>query len=49
MGYSLKVKFPLNNSLEVSGDDLNAVVALMNAVARKFFPTSYVSDLEIIP
>jgi len=49
MGYSVKVKFPPDNSLEVSGDELNAVVVLMNALARKFFPTSYASDLEIIP
>jgi len=49
MGYSVKVKFPTDNSLEVSGDDVTTIVVLINALTKKFYPTSYATDMEIIP
>jgi hypothetical protein len=47
MGYSVKVQFPLNNSLEVSGEDVATIVRLVNELTRKFFPTGYASKVEI--
>ena len=49
MGYSVKVKFPLDNSLEVSGDDVTTIMVLVNALTKKFFPASHVTDIEINP
>jgi hypothetical protein len=49
MTYTVKVKFPVDNSLEVSGDELDAVVVLVNSMTKKFFPTTPVADVEIIP
>ena len=47
MGYSVKVQFPLNNSLEVSGEDVATIVRLLNEVTRKFFPGNHSSKIEI--
>lgn len=49
MGYSVKVQFPMDSILEVSGDELDAVVVLVNAIAKKFFPNSHVTDIELNP
>jgi hypothetical protein len=49
MTYTVKVKFPLDNSLEVSGDELDAVVVLVNSITKKFFPTTPAADVEIRP
>jgi len=49
MGYSVKVQFPMDCVLEVRGDELEAVVVLVNAIAKKFFPNSHVTDIELNP
>ncbi len=49
MGYSVKMKFPIGNELDVSGDDLDTVVALINGMSKKFFQNSNVNTIEIIP
>ena len=49
MGYSVKVKFPLDNSLEVSGDDVTTVIVLVNALTKKFFSNTPAIDVEISP
>jgi len=49
MGYSVKVKFPSDNVLEVSGDNVETVVVLVNAMTKKFFPNSHATDFEIMP
>ena len=49
MGYSIKVKFPLDNTLEVSGDDFSTVIVMVNALTKKFFPNSHVNDIELNP
>ncbi len=47
MGYSIKVQFPLNSSIEVTGEDVATVVKLLNEVTRKFFPANHASKIEI--
>ena len=47
MGYSVKVKIAPNMSIEVSGDDLELVVQLLNEATKKFFPSSPASKIEI--
>jgi hypothetical protein len=47
MGYSVKVKIAPNMSIEVSGDDLELVVQLLNESTKKFFPASPASKIEI--
>jgi len=47
MGYSVKVKIAPNMSIEVSGDDLELVVQLLNESTKKFFPASPSSKIEI--
>jgi len=47
MGYSVKVQFPLNNAVEVSGDDVATVVTLVNAVTKKFFSGTPAAKIEI--
>jgi len=47
MGYSVKVKIAQNTSIEVSGDDLELVVQLLNESTKKFFPASPASKIEI--
>jgi len=49
MGYSIKVHFPQDNVLEVSGDNVETVVVLVNALTKKFFPSSHATDIEINP
>jgi len=48
MAYSVKIKFPLNNELEVSGDSPRVLVDLINMMSRKFFGNSSVSKDDII-
>jgi hypothetical protein len=47
MGYSVKVKIAPNMSIEVSGDDIEMVVNLLNESTKKFFPASPASKIEI--
>jgi len=47
MGYSVKVKIAANTSIEVSGDDIEMVVNLLNESTKKFFPASPASRIEI--
>ena len=47
MPYSVKANFGQNLSLEVSGDDIAVVAALLNESARKFFPTLPAAKIEI--
>ena len=47
MGYSVKVKIAPNMSIEVSGDDLELVVQLLNESTKKFFPASPASKIQI--
>ena len=47
MPYSVKVNFGQNSSIEVSGDDIAAVVQLLNESTRKFFPTLPAAKIEI--
>ena len=48
MAYSVKIKFPLNNELEVSGDSPIVLVDLINMLSRKFFGNSSVLKDDII-
>ena len=48
MTYSVKIQFPMNNVLEVSGDSPIVLVDLINMISRKFFENSYVSKNDII-
>jgi hypothetical protein len=47
MGYSVKVNFGQNLSLEVVGDDVAVVAALLNETTKKFFPTLPASKVQI--
>jgi len=47
MGYSVKVQFPMNNAVEVSGDDVATVVNLLNEVTKKFFGGLPAAKIEI--
>ena len=47
MPYSVKANFGQNLSLEVSGDDIAVVAALLNESARKFFPNIPAAKIEI--
>ena len=47
MPYSVKANFGQNLSIEVSGDDIAAVVQLLNESTRKFFPTLPAAKIEI--
>ena len=47
MGYTVKVQFPMNNSLEVSGDDVATVVNLLNEITKKFFGSTPAAKIEI--
>jgi hypothetical protein len=47
MSYSVKVNFGHNLSLEVVGDDIAVVAALLNESTKKFFPTIPSSKIEI--
>ena len=47
MAYSVKANFGLNLSLEVSGDDIAVVAALLNEATKKFFPTLPASKVQI--
>ena len=47
MGYSVKVYFGQNLSLEVVGDDIAIVAALLNESTKKFFPTIPAAKIEI--
>ena len=49
MGYSVKVKFPQDNSLEVSADTLPELVVLTNALTKKFFSGTPAVGFEIVP
>ena len=48
MTYSIKIKFPLNNELEVGGDSPIVLVDLINMISKKFFGNSSVSKDDII-
>ena len=47
MPYSVKANFGQNLSLEVSGDDIAVVAALLNESTKKFFPTLPASKIDI--
>ena len=47
MGYSVKVNFGQNLSLEVVGDDIAIVAALLNESTKKFFPSTSAAKIEI--
>ena len=47
MGYSVKAQIAQFASIEVSGDEVAIVVALLNDVTRKFFPMFPASKNEI--
>jgi hypothetical protein len=47
MSYSVKVNFGQNLSIEVFGDDIVVVAALLNESTKKFFPTLPASKIEI--
>jgi len=47
MGYTVKVQFPMNNVIEVSGDDVATVVELVNAATKKFFGSTPAAKIEI--
>jgi len=47
MPYSVKAQIGQNLSIEVSGDDIAAVVQLLNESTRKFFPTIPASKIQI--
>jgi hypothetical protein len=47
MAYAIKVQIAQQMSIEVSGDDLGAVVQLLNEGTRKFFPNLPASKIEI--
>jgi hypothetical protein len=47
MPYSLKVNFGQNLSIEVFGDAIAVVVALLNESTKKFFPSLPASKIEI--
>jgi hypothetical protein len=47
MPYSVKVNFGPNLSLEVIGDDVAVVAALLNESTKKFFPTIPAAKIEI--
>ena len=47
MPYSVKVNFGPNLSLEVVGDDVAVVAALLNESTKNFFPTIPAAKIEI--
>tara|TARA_R110002051_G_scaffold271392_2_gene331768 strand:- start:2421 stop:2564 length:144 start_codon:yes stop_codon:yes gene_type:complete len=47
MPYAIKVQIAQQMSIEVSGDELELVVRLLNEGTRKFFPTIAASKIEI--
>ena len=48
MAYSIKIKFPLNNELEVSGDSPRVLIDLINMISKKFFGGTHASENDII-
>ena len=48
MAYSVKIKFPLNNEIEVSGDAPIVLVDLINMITKKFFGGTHASENDII-
>jgi len=47
MPYSVKVNFGQNLSIEIVGDNVAVVAALLNESTKKFFPSIPVSKIEI--
>ena len=47
MGYAIKVQIAQQMSIEVSGDEIQMVVTLLNEGTKKIFPTLPASKIEI--
>ena len=47
MPYAIKVQIAQQMSIEVSGDEIQMVVTLLNEGTKKFFPTLPASKIEI--
>jgi len=47
MLYAIKVQIVQQMSIEVSGDELEYVVKLLNEGTRKFFPSTSAAKIEI--
>ena len=47
MPYAIKVQIAQQMSIEVSGDEIQMVVNLLNEGTKKFFPTLPASKIEI--
>ena len=47
MGYSVKAQIAQNMSIEVSGDEIQMVVKLLNEGTKKFFPSTSAAKIEI--
>jgi len=47
MAYAIKVQIAQQMSIEVSGDELELVVRLLNEGTRKFFPSTSAAKIEI--
>ena len=47
MPYSVKVNFGQNLSIEIVGDNVAVVAALLNESTKKFFPSIPASKVEI--
>ena len=47
MPYAIKVQITQQMSIEVSGDELEYVVKLLNEGTKKFFPSTSAAKIEI--
>ena len=47
MGYAIKVQIAQQMSIEVSGDEIQMVVNLLNEGTKKFFPSTSAVKIEI--
>ncbi len=47
MPYSVKVNFCENMSIDVSGDNIETVVRLLNEITRKFFSSNPAAKIII--
>ena len=47
MPYAIKVQIAQQMSIEVSGDELEYVVKLLNEGTKKFFPSTSTAKIEI--